>query len=80
MAPYTHLTNDIYLGAYRSEVRSEIRTSRTAANPIHAVRRYVARGLVRTGAWLIPEKTDVIGATVSLLSDPRRDGAERRAA
>lgn len=80
MTPFTHLTNDIYIDAYRSEVRSDIRTSRTAANPIHAVRRYVARGLVRTGAWLLPEKTDVIGATVSLLSNPRRDGAERRAA
>ncbi len=80
MTPFTHLTNDTYVNAYRSEVRDDIQTSRFSPNLIHTVRRRIAQSLVRAGAWLLPDKTDVVGATVSLLSSSQIERVEKRAA
>jgi hypothetical protein len=80
MTPFNHLINDSYIDAYRSEVRADIQTSGLTTGPFHGLRRRIAQGLVRAGAWLLPEKSDVLGATVSLLAVPQSNSIERKAA
>ena len=80
MTPFIHQTNNDYVRAYQAEVHADIQTARFSPSLIHTVRRRIAQSLVRAGAWLLPDKTDVIGATVSLLSRSQIDQVERKAA
>ena len=80
MTPFNHLTDDTYLNAYRMEIGADIRSSRMGLGPLHSLRRRIAQGLVRAGAWLLPEKSDVLGATISLLAVPESSRIERKAA
>ena len=67
MTPYTHATNDIHVDVYQQDIRYAIGRSKGHPGALRSLRRHVARGLVRTGAWLLPEKPDVIGGTVFVL-------------
>jgi hypothetical protein len=80
MTPFIHQTNNEYVRAYQAEVHTDIQTSRLSPNLIHTMRRHIAQSLVRAGAWLLPDKTDVIRATVSLLSRSQIEQLERKAA
>ena len=80
MTPFIHQTNNEYVRAYQAEVHADIQTSRLSPSPIHTVRRRIAQSLVHAGAWLLPDETDVISATVSLLSRSQIDHVEKKAA
>jgi hypothetical protein len=80
MTPFNHLIDDTYLNAYRLEIGADIASSRMELGPLHSLRRRIAQGLVRAGARLLPEKSDVLGATVSLLAVPQSSSIERKAA
>jgi hypothetical protein len=80
MTPFIHQTNNDYVRAYQGEVQADIQTSRLSPSLIHTVRRRIAQTLVRSGAWLLPDKTDVVGATVSLLSRSKIEQVEKKAA
>lgn len=80
MTPFTHLTNDTHIATYQAELRTELARARTASTPLHSLRTHIARGLVRAGAWLLPDKPEVIGGTVIVFSDSRDDPAAQRAA
>lgn len=80
MTPYTHTTGDIHVDVYQRDVRVAIQQSKERNGASRSLRRTIARGLVRAGAWLLPEKPDVIGGTVFVLPKAHVDSAESRAA
>lgn len=80
MNPLVHPTSNEYVHAYQAEVHADIQTSRLSPSLVHTVRRRIAHSLVRAGAWLLPDKTDVVGATVLLLSTSQRERMEKKAA
>jgi hypothetical protein len=80
MTPYTHTTSDIHINVYQREIRDAIGSSKAHPGALRSLRRYIARGLVRGGAWLLPEKPEVIGGTVFVLSKAPNDSADQKAA
>ncbi|MCL1588429.1 MAG: hypothetical protein M3092_08420 [Actinomycetia bacterium] len=80
MTPYTHTTSDVHINVYQQEVRDSIGRSKAHPGALRSLRRHVARGLVRTGAWLLPEKPEVIGGTVFVLPKAPDNSAGRKAA
>ena len=80
MTPFTYTASDIHVDVYRQDVRVAISRSRTRPGVLHSLRRHIARGLVRTGAWLLPDKPEVIGGTVFVLSKASSDHIVRKAA
>ena len=80
MTPYTHATSDIHVDVYQQDIRTAIGRSKGHPGALRSLRRYVARGLVRTGAWLLPEKPEVIGGTVFVLPKAPNNSADRKAA
>jgi hypothetical protein len=80
MTPYTHATSDVHVTVYQTEVRTALQRSRTQSGALHSLRRHIARGLVRTGAWLLPDKPEVIGGTVFVLPASPAGHADRTAA
>jgi hypothetical protein len=80
MTPYTHTTSDIHINVYQQEIRDSIRSSKAHPGALRSLRRHIARGLVRTGAWLLPEKPEVIGGTVFVLPKAPNNSADQRAA
>ena len=80
MTPFTYTTSDIHVDVYQQDVRVAIRETKTHPGVFYSLRRHIARGLVRSGAWLLQDKPEVIGGTVFVLPDATRDAADRQAA
>jgi hypothetical protein len=80
MTPFTYTTNDMHIDVYLNEVRVAMSQPRTHPAVIRSLRRHIARGLVRTGAWLLPDKPEVIGGTVFVLPKAPNNSADRKAA
>jgi len=64
VTPFTQQTIDTHIRVYNDQVSADIHRAISTRRPI---RRAIARGLVRTGAWLLPDKPDMIGNTVIVL-------------
>jgi len=77
MTPFTQQTIDTHVRVYTDNIAEDMRRARTTTSPL---RRAVARGLVRFGAWLLPDKPDMVGDTVIVLRHPRPDTTEQAAA
>jgi hypothetical protein len=77
MTPFTQLSIETHIQVYRDQVSEDIHRSTSSRSPI---RRAFARGLVRTGAWLLPDKPDKIGDTVIVLAMPPLDTPRKAAA
>jgi len=75
----THLSYDMYIDAYPAELSDDLRSTRASSGPLRSLRRSVARGLVRSGAWLLPDKPEVIGGTVIVLSQTPSDDHQKAA-
>jgi hypothetical protein len=80
MTPFTHITVDAHIGAHQSQIGASLQQARAHPGTLHALRGHVARGLVRTGAWLLPESPEVIGGTVFALPDTPTSDLDRKAA
>jgi len=79
MTPHPQLSHDVYINAYLSEISHDMRSTRASSGPWHAIRRSVARGLVRSGAWLLPDKPEVIRGTVIVLGQTPSDDHRKAA-
>jgi len=75
VTPYTQQSIDTHVRVYNDLVSADIHRATSTRNPI---RRAVARGLVRTGAWLLPDKPDMVGNNVIVL--PPKSEAPKQAA
>ena len=80
MTPFTHTTNDMHVNVYQQDVEIAIREAKAHPGPTRSLRRHLARGLVRIGVWLLPDKPEVIGGTVFILPDPSTRTADQKAA
>ena len=80
MTPFTHTTNDMHIDVYQNEVRIAMKQLRTHPAATRSLRRHVARGLVRIGAWLLPDKPEIIGGTVFVLPKAPNNSADQKAA
>ncbi len=67
MTPFTQQAIDTHIRVYNDQVSADIQRATSTRSPI---RRAIARGLVRTGAWLLPDKPDMVGNTVIVLPSP----------
>lgn len=76
MTPFTQPTIDTHIRVYMDQVSSDIRLANSSENRI---RRAIARGLVRTGAWLLSNEADSDGDIVIILPT-QQDGSTTRAA
>jgi hypothetical protein len=75
MNPYgTQLTND-HLEAYRAWMLPELHSAMTAEPALRKIRKSVARSLVRVGAWMLPDRPELVSDTITVLPKPasRRD-------
>lgn len=80
MTPLTHQTMDMHVKVYHDQLGADIRAARSIHAPLHRTRRAIARSLVRTGAWLLPDKPEMVGNTVLVLPQPQRDTSKQVAA
>jgi hypothetical protein len=80
MTPFTYVTVDTHIVAHQSQIGASLQQARAHPGPLHALRRHVARGLVRTGAWLLPETPEGIGGTVFALPNTSTSDVDRKAA
>jgi hypothetical protein len=79
MTQHTPLSYDMYINAYLSEISHDMRSARESIGPWHALRKSIASSLVRSGAWLLPDKPQVIGGTVIVLSETSSDDHRKAA-
>ncbi|MEN8239619.1 MAG: hypothetical protein ABFR53_10495 [Actinomycetota bacterium] len=80
MTPFTPTTIDTHITVYDSELRGAIHRAKALPGALHSLRRHIARGLVRTGAWLLPDKPEVIAGTVFVLPGAPPGDTDRKAA
>ena len=80
MTPFTHTTSDMHVDVYQQDVAIAIREAKAHPGSTRSLRRYIARGLVRTGVWLLPDKPDVIAGTVFALPNSSTRSTAQRAA
>lgn len=64
MTPFTQQAIETHIRVYNDQISTDIHRATSTRS---SIRRAIARGLVRTGAWLLPDKPDMIGSTVIVL-------------
>ena len=70
MNPYgTQLTND-HLEAYQTWMLPELQSALTAEPALRTIRKSVARSLVRVGAWMLPDRPELVSDTILVLPKP----------
>ena len=78
MTPYNHHISDTYLQAYGTELVSDLSEAHRGGS--RAFRRSIARRLVQLGAWMLPEKPDMVNGTILVLEIEPDASAAREAA
>jgi hypothetical protein len=80
MNPYgTQLSND-HLEAYQSWMLPELHSALTAEPTLHKIRKSVARSLVRVGAWMLPDRPQLVSDSILVLPKPVRPRNVQKAA
>jgi hypothetical protein len=80
MNPYgTQLSND-HLEAYQSWMLPELHSALTAEPTLHKIRKSVARSLVRVGAWMLPDRPQLVSDSILVLPKPARPRNVQKAA
>lgn len=78
MTPYNHHITDQYVKAYDAELARDL--SKAHRQRSATIRRSFARRLVQFGAWMLPEKPDMVNGTILVLEIDADHGAAREAA
>ena len=80
MNPYgTQLTND-HIEAYQSWMLPELHSALTAEPTLRKIRTSVARSLVRVGAWMLPDRPELVSDSILVLPKPATRRSVQRAA
>jgi len=77
MSPYM---NPEYVGAYQAELRVDLLRAWTQTPTTRKIRKTLARSLVRVGAWMMPDKPELVSDTVLVLPKPADQARIRTAA
>lgn len=80
MTPYTHHISDTYLDAYIRELNTDLVTAHREEAFRRTLRKGVARTLVRVGAWMLPDKPELVSDTILVLPKRPDGGTAKRAA
>lgn len=64
MSPYM---NPEYVGAYQAELTVDLRNAWSQTPATRQIRKGLARSLVRVGAWMLPDKPELVSDTVLVL-------------
>jgi len=80
MSPYmNHISTD-YVDAYAAELRLDLHHAWTQTPTTRRVRKSLARSLVRVGAWMLPDKPELVSDTILVLPKPAEKTTIRTAA
>jgi hypothetical protein len=80
MNPYgTQLTND-HIEAYRTWMLPELHSAMTAEPTLRTIWNSVARSLVRVGAWMLPDRPELVSDTILVLPKPATRRTVQKAA
>lgn len=81
MTPYAHHNNDLYLSAYGAELTKELTEAHSGSDTgRHGIRRSIARSFVQIGAWMLPEKPELVDGRILVFDFEPPDHAHQRAA
>lgn len=80
MTPYTHHITDQYLDAYLTEITRDLSESMRGDSITRSIRKSLARSLVRVGAWMLPDKPELVSDTILVLPKQPDDSPVRKAA
>lgn len=80
MTPYTHHITDQYLDAYLTEITRDLSESMRGDSITRSIRKGLARSLVRVGAWMLPDKPELVSDTILVLPKQPDDSPVRKAA
>lgn len=78
MTPYTAHSND-QLNLYVDGLAADLTVAYRSGTATRQIRRGIARLLVRVGAWMLPDKPDLVAGTI-LVMPKQQDGSIRKAA
>lgn len=73
MTPYAHHISNNYLNAYTTELARDLHEAYRGDSFTRSLRKGVARSLVRVGAWMLPDKPELVSDTILVL--PKRPGS-----
>jgi len=79
MTPYTAHTND-QLDLYVETLASDLTVAYASGPTLMRVRRMTARLLVRVGAWMLPDKPQMVSDTIFILPKQASDRPDIRTA
>jgi len=80
MTPFTHITIDTHITAHQSQVHGAVQQAKAHPGMLDALRTHLARGLVKTGAWLLPDTVEDVAGTLLILPDAPAGDTGRKAA
>lgn len=80
MTPYSHHISDSYIDAYRCELARDLAEAHKKVPFTRTLRKGVARTLVRVGAWMLPDKPELVSDTILVLPKRPDDSTIRTAA
>ncbi|MEN8041928.1 MAG: hypothetical protein ABFR95_10540 [Actinomycetota bacterium] len=80
MTAFTHQTLQEHVRVHQAQVTADVHASLQSNGLLRKMRRSVAEGLVRTGAWLLPDKPGMVGTTVLVLPRQNKEGPRQIAA
>lgn len=66
MTPYTAHSNDL-LNIYVDDLARDLTVAHSLGSSTTRIRREVARTLVRIGAWMLPDKPEMVSDTILVL-------------
>ncbi len=67
MTPYNHHLDDTYVTTYRNEIAEGLRLARTTGGRGRTLQGTIARAVVRLGAWMLPEKPELVDGHILVL-------------
>jgi hypothetical protein len=80
MTPYSHHTSDSYIVAYQSELTRDLSAAHRGEALPRTLRKGVGRALVRFGAWMMPDKPELVSETILILPKKQSDSSTIRSA
>jgi hypothetical protein len=72
--------NPEYVGAYQAELSVDLLNAWNQTPTTRKIRKALARSLVRVGAWMMPDKPELVSDTVLVLPKPADKPRMRTAA
>ena len=80
MTPYNHQQTDDYLNAYTAELARDLSAAHGLGSTSRRFRKEVGRFLVRVGAWMMPDKQELVSDRILVLPEQANTESQVRTA